>query len=151
MLMRALAQSHTNIAISGSPRVAVEAFLADLPLTQVYGSEFEIEDDVFTGAARSVGDKAVILRNLTEQGTVTQQGSIALGDTVGDTSALEHADHPVMFNPSRTLANYGQEFGWDQVIEVKDRILVMRLDAQTSRYTAADIEDFIDDLQAGSQ
>lgn len=151
MLMRALAPTHANIAISGSPRLAVEPFVADLPLSAVYGSEFVIRDGVFTGEAKSVGDKAAILHDLTSQGEVTQPGSVALGDTVGDISALEYAAHPVMFNPSRTLASYGQEFSWDQVLEVKDRILVMRLDLELGKYVAADLENFLDNLQASGQ
>lgn len=148
LLLRALGASHYNIAISGSPRIALEPFLSDLPFKGVYGSEFEVVEGVFTGEVTSIGDKTEVLRHLIQNNSTTQIGSIALGDTFGDVKMLDYADRPIMFNPSRTLASYGQEFGWSQVIEVKDRILAMRFDNTAGRYAEVELSEFISDLQS---
>lgn len=145
-LMHAVAQTHHVVAISGSPRIILEPFLADLPIHSIYGSEFMVEDGRFTGEAQGVGDKAAILQNLEAQGVVTAQGSIATGDTAGDIPALEHAELPVMFNPSLTLARHGERKKWDQVLEVKDRMLVLRHSEITGHYRPVDTGLYIQSL-----
>lgn len=145
-LFKALRVSHYMVAITGSPKFIGEAFLSNLKFDAIYGSFFEQQNGVFTGNARVVGDKAEILRNLINQGTVQKLGSVAIGDTISDKSMLELADHPIMFNPSRTLTNYGRSLGWSRVIELKDQITAMQYDPSAHAYVETDPNDLIDDL-----
>jgi HAD superfamily phosphoserine phosphatase-like hydrolase len=147
-MIRALAYSHTPIVISGSPDVLVRPFVADLNIAAVYGSTYDVEDGRFTGLAKSVGNKALLLRDLVEQGVVTREGSVAIGDTYGDVPMLEYASKAVMFNGSRTLIDYGEVFGWDKAFEVKDNITILSKDPESETYAETDIESFLDSLKS---
>lgn len=146
MLMRRIQASHFLLAISGSPNILVEPFLRDLDISTTFGSEFEVEDGRFTGEASSVGNKAVLLKGLVERGDVLREGSVAMGDTIGDVPMLEYADVPLMFNASRTLTGYGSEFGWTRINEVKDQITVLCWDEATGIYVERSPGDLFDDV-----
>jgi HAD superfamily phosphoserine phosphatase-like hydrolase len=147
-MIRALADSHTPIVLSGSPDVLVRPFVADMNITAVYGSSYEIKDGKFTGLAKSVGNKALLLRELVEQDVVTREGSIAMGDTYNDVPMLEYATYAVMFNGSRTLTDYGEVFGWDKAFEVKDNITILNKDPESEIYAETDIDSFLDSLKS---
>ncbi len=149
-LIQSLRTSHHIIAISGSPDILVEPFLADLNTDKAYGSIFEHEDGRFTGVASSVGDKAVILKRLVNAGTVILPGSVAMGDTVSDIPMLEYATLPIMFNPTATLTNYGKEFGWPRVFEVKDQITALQYSLDTDKYVEVNPDSIIFALQTNS-
>ena len=138
--------SHHIIAISGSPNIIVQPFLADLPVQATYGSMFDVEDGKFTGSAVSVGDKATILKGLVADNVVGQAGSIAMGDTISDVRMLGYADHAIMFNASRTLTSYGSEFGWLRINEVKDQITALEPDA-AGVYREQGMDDVINKLR----
>lgn len=142
-LVTAVQPSHHVIAISGSPDMLVGPFLADLPIQATFGSRFEIEDGKFTGGAASVGDKATILKNLVSEGVVGLAGSIAMGDTFSDIPMLDYADTAIMFNASRTLTNYGKEFGWLRVNEVKDQVTALGLDGM-GVYAERDVRELLE-------
>ncbi len=146
-LLEALHDSHSPIAISGSPLMLLEPFLGDLHFESIYGSTFEIEDGKFTGKATSVGDKAEILRDLVIQEQVTQESSIAIGDTISDKSMLEYANVPIIFNGGRTLTNYGKPRGWTRVNEHKDQITVLQKDERLGIYTERELKELLEDLQ----
>ena len=126
IVTRALADSHIPIAISGSPDILVRPFLEDMNISFVYGSSFETENGIFTGRARSVGDKALLLKQLVDAGDVKREGSIAVGDTFGDISMLEYSELPIMSNASHTLTTYGEEFDWTKVFETKDQVTILQ-------------------------
>lgn len=137
-LINDLQNTHTVIAISGSPEFLVRPFLEDIGVITCYGSTFVTEGGKFTGEAQSVGDKLAILKALEEDGVITRKGSIAVGDTVSDVSMLAFAETPVMFNASRTLTNHGRKHGWLRVNEVKDQITVLAYDDAKSLYVEGD-------------
>jgi HAD superfamily phosphoserine phosphatase-like hydrolase len=147
IMIETLGNTHTTIVISGSPEVLVRPFVADLNVDKVFGSTYGIEDGRFTGVAESVGKKDDLLRELVHEGVVTRQGSVAMGDTVGDVPMLEYADHPVVFNASDTLTRYGEGRGWDKAFEVKDNITILRSSSLLGRYTERELKDFLDDLK----
>lgn len=149
-LLKATQRSHTPIAISGSPTIIVKPFVEELGTELVYGSNFDVEDGVFTGSAKSVGDKAEILKKLVEEGIVTQKGSIAVGDTKSDIPMLDYASRPIIFNASRTLTRHGKENGWIRVNEVKDQITAMAFDQIRHGYVEMDPLELIDRLPAAS-
>lgn len=151
MLIKALQPSHHIVAISGSPDILVKPFLRDLGVHETFGSVFEQEDGKFTGAARGVGDKADILKDLVENNVATRLGSVALGDTVSDEPMLHYAEIPIMFNASSNLTNYGKEFGWLRVNEVKDQITALKptqVDASSlGAYQEYDINELIYEMR----
>jgi len=149
-LMRALQPTHHPVAISGSPDILVVPFVKDLGVETTFGAQFNVEDGRFTGEAQSVGDKATILRRLVTDGVVSREGSVAVGDTVSDTSMLEFADVPLMFNASRTLTGYGSEFGWPRVNEVKDQVTVLEWNEGTASYVESNPDQLINRLRRAS-
>ncbi len=133
-LIEAVADTHHIIAISGSPDVLVRPLLEDLGVHAIYGSRFEVVDGRFTGRAEPVGDKAAIIERLIAEGVVERAGSIALGDTISDVGMLAIAEHPIMFNASRTLTNRGAAEHWPRVNEVKDQVTVLAYDQARDGY-----------------
>lgn len=121
-------ETHTPVIISGSPDFLVRKFTLPHGTEQVYGSTFDIQYGAFTGSATPVGTKAAVRTRLIEAGLLLDTDDIAIGDTTGGLPILRSVQHPIMFNPSKTLADYGAEFGWPQVLEVKDRITVLEMD-----------------------
>lgn len=148
MLMDALRSSHRVMAISGSPNIVVQPFLHDIDVQTTFGSTFVIDNGKFTGEAQTVGDKATLLRELVAKGEIAQLGSMAVGDTFSDISMLEYADTPIMFNASRTLTNYGIEFGWLRVNEVKDQITALEWDTSVKKYVEQDPAQVINTVRA---
>jgi len=149
-LIRELRASHYIMALSGSPQILVESFLAELGFDASYGTQFEIENERFTGEFKSIGNKALVLAGLAEQGVVSRTRSVAIGDTVSDISMLDYATNPIMFNATRTLTHFGKEFGWTKVIEVKDQITVLRHKKDLGAYTEVDMGDYLADLRSDS-
>ena len=125
-LMDAVSSTHNIVIISGSPHRAVEAFVCDLPIDIVFGSEFVVKEDTFTGEARSVGDKAALRNRLISAGIVSAEEDLAIGDTMSDAPLLGAVTLPIAFNPSATLSDYSEAFGWHKVLEVKDNITVLQ-------------------------
>lgn len=147
-LIGSVATTHSNILITGSPEILARPFVQDIPgIAYVYGSTYEVVDGIYTGIARSVGSKAAILTKLINKGSVLQDNSIAVGDTMSDTSMLHLADKRVAFNPSFTLAQYAREFGWGKVFETKDNITPLHFNASTGQYIEVPLSDYLDDLR----
>ena len=145
-LMQAIQDTHTIVAISGSPTILVEPFLDDLGVNLILGSTFEEAEGAFTGRAIPIGDKKARLRALVESGDVLQEGSIAVGDTVSDKTMLEYATQAVMFNASRTLTNKGVDQGWWRVNEVKDEITALGYNTDIGGYVEVSHEWLIGQL-----
>jgi len=146
ILMRAFRPSHTSIMVSGSPEMCVRPFVADLPLDLIVGSTFAAENDVYTGEAKPVDDKASVRHRLIDQGVILPDDTIVVGDTMGDASLMHVSSHPIMFNPSRTLRDVGIEFGWPIVHEVKDNITVLQL-SPSGAYTMTDVSRLIESIK----
>ncbi|MDB5185341.1 MAG: HAD-superfamily subfamily hydrolase [Candidatus Saccharibacteria bacterium] len=146
-LINSLQTSHHIVAISGSPDILVRPFLADLPVQTAFGSAFAVEDGIFTGAARAVGDKAAILQGLVAANVASQAGSVAVGDTFSDAPMLAYAETAIMFNASRTLTKYGQEFGWLRVNEVKDQQSVLEYNIDRELYEEKAVDVLLDRLR----
>lgn len=146
-LIRELKASHYFIALSGSPQILVEPFLEELGFDEVKGTDYEFKGGKFTGKFEPIPDKGKYLENLVERGVVSKLGSVAVGDTSGDISMLRHTDHPVMFNAAKVLVDYGEQFGWPQVGEVKDRVTVLTSDEENV-YRKVDLGDFLASLRS---
>ncbi len=145
-LMRALADSHYIVAVSGSPELLVRSFLGKLPVQAVYGSTFEVVDGKFTGNAQSVGNKADVLNQLDSTGVATWDSSVAVGDTISDLPMLARASAGIMFNASRTLTSRGRLLRLPRVQEVKDQVTLLLHDETTGGYVEADVKEFMASL-----
>lgn len=149
-LAEVLSDTHLPIIISGSPVHALVPMFEDFPVSpeHIYGSVYEVEDGHFTGRAKSVGSKREILQRLVAAGVVTQLGSAAVGDTMSDVSMFEYADHPVPFNPTRTLTDYARVFRWPRVMEVADQITVLQCRADDSTYAETTMGALIGEIRS---
>ena len=93
------------IAISGSPKPIVEAFVKPLGFQHVRATEYEIADGRYTGriTALPVNDKAATLRELLLEYDARAENVIAVGDTLSDYGMLRASRYGIAFNPSRAL------------------------------------------------
>lgn len=146
ILMRSFQDSHEIIVISGSPIMSVAPFVQDLPVARVFGATFDEEDGVFTGEATPSGDKNVIRQKLIDKGLIAPENNIAIGDTMGDQSILRAVKHPVILNPSQTLADYGSEMQFPKVLETKDNITVLQW--TNGRYVETSVDALLRGIQS---
>lgn len=114
------------VAISQSPKTIVDEFCRQHGFDKVYGRIYETgPQDRFTGIISDVHlieNKANIVARVFEQGAVTKEGSIGVGDTDGDISLLEAVETPICFNPNQRLFDHATRMGWKVVVERKDVI-----------------------------
>lgn len=121
-------QNYYIIAISQSPKTILDEFCRTYGFDKVYGRIYEIgPQDRFTGAVTDlhlIENKANIVRRVFERhgDTLTQDGSIGVGDTEGDIPLLELVSQPICFNPNVELYEYAERQGWRVVVERKDVI-----------------------------
>jgi len=114
------------VAISQSPKTVLDEFCRQYGFDKVYGRIYEIgPQDRFTGVVEGehlIGNKANIVARVFSEESVTEKGSIGVGDTEGDVSLLEAVEHPICFNPNQTLLTHAKRRGWKVVVERKDVI-----------------------------
>ncbi len=111
------------LAISKSPREAVEEFCKKLGFDKVYGLVYETENKKFTGKALYwdlMKDKSKILRRAVETERLTLKGSVGVGDSESDIPFLNMVERPVCFNPNSKLYRHAKRLGWKIVVERKD-------------------------------
>ncbi len=112
------------LAISQSPKGALDSFCDSLGFDKVYGRFYELgPQDRFTGGVQDVhliSNKANILKRVIEKEDLTLEGSIGVGDTEDDIPFLEKVKYPVCFNPNKKLYKKATLNGWQIVIERKD-------------------------------
>jgi HAD superfamily hydrolase (TIGR01490 family) len=111
------------MAISHSPKLAVENFCKTLGFSKVYGIMNEVKNGRFTKEIlykELIFDKAKILKRALAKGGLTLKGSIGAGDTESDIPFLKMVDRPICFNPNGKLYKYAKRAGWEIVVERKD-------------------------------
>lgn len=114
------------LAISHSPKLAVEGFCKTLGFNKVYALMYEVDKNgKFTSnilypdlifrkdkiLKRALGDEGLTLKN-----------SVGVGDTDSDIAFLKIVDHPICFNPNKKLYTYAKKKKWKVVVERKDVI-----------------------------
>lgn len=113
------------MAISNSPKEAVQSFCQDLGFDKVYGREYEVINKRFTGEIlhlELISDKAKILRHAIKKEELTLTGSIGVGDSESDIPLLKIVENPICFNPNGKLYAKAKRLGWKVVVERKDVI-----------------------------
>ena len=126
------AKGYYTLAISGSQQEIAEIFAEQYGFDDCLGALYERTGDHFSGEiVRYVpGRKHEIIQDyITQHPELTLDGSVAVGDSEGDTSMLELVERPIAFNPSSGLLETAKERGWDIVIERKNIAYLIRKDA----------------------
>ena len=124
-------------ALSGSPNVLVQSVARYYHFDAAQGSDYDLKDGRLTGTKQLMygTTKANYLKQLIRQYHATQNGSVGVGDTIGDTPMLTMTERPIAFNPSRELFDHAKTAGWEMVVERKN--VIYQLQAQDGRYILA--------------
>lgn len=126
LIKRLKRQHYYLLAISQSPKIALDLFCKGLGFDKVYGRIYELgPSDRFTGKIEDlhlIENKAAIVRRAIEKESLTLKGSVGVGDTQGDIPFLELVEKPVCFNPNQKLLRHAKRSGWKVVVERKDAI-----------------------------
>lgn len=114
------------LAISQSPKLALDAFCKELGFDKVYGRRYELgPQDRFIGTIEDlhiIANKANVVKRAVEKEGLTLKDSIGVGDTEGDIPMLELVKRPICFNPNKNLYMYAKTKGWEVIVERKDVI-----------------------------
>ena len=117
------ADDYLLFAISGSQQEVVRLLAAYYGFDDYLATVFEQANGRLTGKARIIkGDKGALVRQLMHKHGVGQEGSVAVGDSEGDTDMLEAVERPIAFNPSKKLFRHAAANGWQVVLERKNMI-----------------------------
>jgi HAD superfamily hydrolase (TIGR01490 family) len=121
------ADGYYVVAISQSPKTVLDEFCKQYGFDKVYGRMYEIgPQDRFTGNIideHLIQNKANIVKRVFDRDSdLTQERSVAVGDTEGDISLLEQVVRPICFNPNKSLHQYAKRSKWEIVVERKDMI-----------------------------
>jgi HAD superfamily hydrolase (TIGR01490 family) len=120
------AKGYFVMAISHSPKPAVEVFAKALGFSKVYGIMYETDNrGRLTGNKLHtdiIFQKEKILHRAMEKESLTLKGSVGVGDTDSDISFLKLVDRPICFNPNKALYQYAKKHKWEVVVERKDVI-----------------------------
>ncbi|MBU1038622.1 HAD-IB family phosphatase [Patescibacteria group bacterium] len=123
-LIKKLRPTHHLVAISGSPIEIVKEFNRIWRFDKVYGMEFEIKDERYTGKVNflPITDKRAVLTNYVKQKKLSLFGSVGVGDTENDAGFLSLVKKPICFNPNHDLYSIARKKSWAVVVERKDVI-----------------------------
>lgn len=123
-LVTKLFDTHTLIAISGSPDLIVREFTKAWKFDYFLGTELEVKDDKFSGEVvrLHVEDKKAALLELCQEHGLSLEDSIGIGDTESDIGIFEAVASPICFNPTAGLYAIAKERGWPVVVERKNMI-----------------------------
>jgi HAD superfamily phosphoserine phosphatase-like hydrolase len=120
-------QKYFVVAVSHSPKPALEPFCKALGFSKVYGIMYEKDS-----RGRLTGNKMfadlilnktnIIKRILARNPELTLKNSIGVGDTDSDIAFLKLVDRPICFNPNKELYEHAKKRGWKIVVERKDVI-----------------------------
>lgn len=121
-------RGYRTVAISGSTKEAVEPFAHMWGIDDVIATELRYDENGFyTGEVLSspIDDKRSSLKSYLRGLPGPAKLVIAVGDTMPDRDMLRLSQHPIAFNPERTLKKYARTHGLPCVIERKDSITAL--------------------------
>lgn len=124
------AKGYFLLAISHSPKAAVDEFAQYLHFDKMYGRLIETnENGIYNGRTvmpELIFDKAKVLARAIEKENLTTQDSVGVGDTESDIPLLSSVENPIAFNPNKKLYEYAMKKGWKIVVERKDVIYELK-------------------------
>jgi HAD superfamily hydrolase (TIGR01490 family) len=114
-------------AISGSFSEVVQLIAKHYGFDDSAGTMHAKSKGKFTGGIDVVQyeRKVDMLDQLKKKYKLTDEGSVAVGDSMGDYAILKHVQNPIVFNPARELFIKAQDHGWKIVVERKNVIYEM--------------------------
>ncbi|MFI5270500.1 MAG: HAD family hydrolase [Candidatus Saccharimonadales bacterium] len=116
-------KNYLIFAISASPNIIVEKLADYYRFDDFVASTYSAMNGIYTGETNiTIGKKAEILNNLIVKNQATKKGSVAVGDSEGDSAMLELVDKAIAFNPNKQLLDYSKDKHWDIVVERKNVI-----------------------------
>lgn len=119
------------IAISGSLSEIAVPFAEQYGFDAIQSSQYVRKNGAYTGEfITKHTDKHIYIQEIIAKHNLKLEGSIAIGDSKGDTSMLELVEQPIAFNPERSLFEHARRKGWNIVVERKNMIYEME---QTKR------------------
>ena len=124
-LMKELkAKGYMLFAISGSFTEVVQLIAKHYGFDDSAGTMHAKKSGKFTGEIDVVQyeRKVDMLNDLKKKYDLTDEGSYAVGDSMGDYAILKHVQNPIVFNPARELFEKAKEHGWQIVVERKNVI-----------------------------
>jgi HAD superfamily hydrolase (TIGR01490 family) len=115
-------QNYLIFAISGSPNEVVKLVADYYGFDDYAGSTYQVIDGKLTSKKHILFGPAKTdnLKKLIERHQATSTGSIAVGDTLGDSHMLEFTERTIAFNPSRELYELALKNKWEIVVERKN-------------------------------
>ncbi len=126
LVKRLKGEGYFLLAISRSPKAALDVFCPQLGFDKWYGIIYETDaDGRLTGSVVDEGlilDKAAVIRRAVENNNLTFEKSVGVGDSETDVPLLEMVDTAICFNPSSGLYAEAKKRGWKTVVERKDVI-----------------------------
>ena len=118
------AKRYYLVAISHSPKLAVEGFCKTLGFNKVYGIMYEMDKkEKFTGGVmfpELIFSKDKIVKRVLAGGGLTLRGSVGVGDSESDIAFLKLVDRAICFNPNKKLYQAARRRGWKVIVERKD-------------------------------
>lgn len=124
-LIRRLRDTHTLVALTGSPDAVVTPFNAYWKFDHIVSATYQVEGGRYTGERLVVPgfhSKADLVRECLARFNATLAGSIGIGDSEWDVDFLAQMERPIAFNPDVPLGTLARERGWPIVVERKNAI-----------------------------
>jgi len=118
------AKGYILFAIPGSFTEVVQLIAKHYGFDDSAGTMHIKKNGMFTGKIDVVQfeRKVDMLEELKKKYDLTDKGSYAVGDSMGDYAILKHVQNPIVFNPARELFEKAKEHGWKIVVERKNVI-----------------------------
>lgn len=126
-LVQQLRETHTLIAISGSPLEVVRCFAEAWQFDYFAGTEHGVDEEgYYTGDVikQPTKDKKGLLLSMAKEHGLIMDKSVGVGDTETDVGFLEVVENPICFNPNKKLYEIAQQKEWKVVVERKNVVYV---------------------------
>lgn len=137
-LMKELkSKGYMLFAISGSFTEVVQLIAGHYGFDDSAGTMHAKSKGKFTGEIDVVQyeRKVDMLEELKKKYDLTDNGSYAVGDSMGDYAILKHVENPIVFNPAKELFEKAKEHGWKIVVERKNVIYELQNTKQGYKLT----------------
>jgi HAD superfamily hydrolase (TIGR01490 family) len=127
------AKGYLLFAISGSQREIVKKIAEYYGFDDFSGSIYVQKGGKFSGKVILPHlNKDKVLKEFIAKHNAELKGSIAVGDSLGDSAMMEAVEQPIAFNPEAKLFKVAKEKSWKVVLERKN--MVYELEENNGKY-----------------
>jgi HAD superfamily hydrolase (TIGR01490 family) len=136
LIKKLKSEGYFLIALSGSEMYTVQEFTKQFNFDIAVGEYYHEKNGKFTGKIDEVFHrKHVFVKQIAKDNNLTFDGSIAVGDSMGDLEMLEVVENPIVFNPEDRLYEQAKIRGWKIVVERKN--VIYELEPNNGKYILA--------------